>query len=133
VPTVDAPNSRPPYSRREELAHTLTMRALLAIARPPTAIFAVADSLAVGALGALRDARVSVPEDIAVAGFGDLPVARYVTPALSSVRVPAFELGRLAIDRMLFAIARGGGRSASRDLLECVVVPRASCGVHEQG
>jgi LacI family transcriptional regulator len=109
------------------------MRALLAIARPPTAIFAVADSLAVGALGAWRDARVSVPEDIAVAGFGDLPVARYVTPALSSVRVPAFELGRLAIDRMLFAIARGGGRSASRDLLECVVVPRASCGVHEQG
>jgi LacI family transcriptional regulator len=105
-------------------------RRLLAHETLPTALFAVTDAMAVGALGALRDAGIAVPGDIAVAGFGDLPIARYVTPALSSVRVPAFELGRLAIDRMLLAIARGG-RSASHDVLECSVVPRASCGVHE--
>jgi LacI family transcriptional regulator len=105
-------------------------RRLLALDELPTAVFAVSDAMAVGALGALREAGIAVPGDIAVAGFGDLPIARYVTPALSSVRVPAFELGRLAIDRMLLAIARGG-RSASHDMLECSVVPRDSCGVHE--
>lgn len=97
----------------------------------PTALFAVSDALAVGALAALRDAGIGVPDDIAVAGFGDQPLARYTVPPLSSVRVPAYEQGRLAIDRMLMAIARGG-RAATRDVLDCTVVLRASCGVHEQ-
>ena len=88
--------------------------------------------MAVGALAAFRDAGLAVPDDVAVSGFGDQPVARYVTPALSSVRVPAFELGRLAIDRMLLAVARGG-RADTRDVLDCTIVPRASCGVHEPG
>ena len=108
-------------------------RRLLEVEPPPTAIFAVSDAMAVGALAALRDAGVSVPDEIAVAGFGDLAVARYVSPALSSVRVPAFEAGALAIDRVLLAVARRDRPLASRDLLECTVVPRASCGVHESG
>lgn len=95
----------------------------------PTAAFAVSDAIAIGALGGLRDAGLLVPDDVAVAGFGDTPVARYVTPPLSSVRVPAFDLGQVAIERMLTAIARGS-RAASRDVLECTVAPRASCGVH---
>ena len=105
-------------------------RRLLALETLPTALFAVTDAMAVGALGALREAGIAVPGDVAVAGFGDRPIARYVMPTLSSVRVPAFELGRLAIDRMLRAIARGG-RSESHDVLECSIVPRDSCGVHE--
>jgi LacI family transcriptional regulator len=108
-------------------------RQLLASDERPTAIFAISDAIAFGALAALREAGVSVPGEIAVAGFGDLPVARFVVPALSSVRVPAFELGRLAIDRMLLAVARRDRPNASHDLLECTVVPRASCGVHESG
>ena len=105
---------------------------LLALEPRPTAIFAVSDAMAVGALAALREAGLVVPDDIAVSGFGDQPVARYVTPALSTVKVPAFELGRLAIDRMLLAVARGG-RADTRDVLDCTIVPRESCGVHEQG
>jgi LacI family transcriptional regulator len=89
--------------------------------------------MAVGALAALRDAGVSVPDEMAIAGFGDLPVSRYITPALSSVRVPALELGSLAVDRMLLAVARRDRPIATHDLLECTVVPRASCGVHESG
>lgn len=108
-------------------------RRLLDAESPPTAIFAVSDAMAVGALAALRDAGVPVPDEVAVAGFGDLAVARYVSPSLSSVRVPAFEVGALAIDRMLLAVARRGRPRATRDLLECTVVPRASCGVHESG
>ena len=106
-------------------------RRLIAVEPRPTAIFAVSDAMAVGALAALRGADVPVPDEMAVAGFGDLPVARYVTPPLSSVRVPAFELGVLAIDRMLLAVARRDRPIASRDVLECTVIPRASCGVHE--
>jgi LacI family transcriptional regulator len=106
---------------------------VLALDPRPTAIFAITDAMAIGALAALREADVSIPGEMAVAGFGDQPVARYVMPPLSSVRVPAFELGKLAIDRMLLAVARRERPIPSRDLLECTVVPRASCGVHETG
>jgi LacI family transcriptional regulator len=114
----------------EEGGHA-SARRMLALTPPPTALFAASDAMAAGALAALREAGIAVPDEMAVAGFGDTPIARFLSPALSSVRVPANDLGRLAIDRMLLAVARGG-RTGSRDVLECVVVPRASCGVHEQ-
>ena len=107
------------------------MRQLLLLDPPPSAVFAISDAMAIGALAALREAKVSVPDDMAVAGFGDVPVARFVTPALSSVRVPAYQLGSLAIDRVLLAVARRDRATATHDVLECTVVPRDSCGVHE--
>src|SRR5690606_17895115 len=74
------------------------MRRLLDLDPSPSAVFAISDSMAIGALAALREAGVSVPDDMAVAGFGDVPVARFVNPPLSSVRVPALQLGNLAMD-----------------------------------
>ncbi len=71
--------------------------ALLAQAPDITAIFALNDSMAVGALAALRERGVQVPGELSVAGFDDIPVTRDVTPALSTVRVPMVELGSRAI------------------------------------
>ena len=62
----------------------------------PDAIFAVSDRLAVGALLALRTRGVRVPEDVALVGFNDEPVVSLLTPAVSSVAQPAFEMGRTA-------------------------------------
>ncbi|SDY61491.1 LacI family DNA-binding transcriptional regulator [Hymenobacter psychrophilus] len=62
----------------------------------PDAIFAISDRIAVGALLALRERGVAVPEEVALVGFNDEPVAALLTPALSSVGQPAFEMGRLA-------------------------------------
>lgn len=106
-------------------------RALLAREPRPTAIFAVSDQMALGALAAAREAGVSVPDDVAIAGFGDAPSSRYLSPPLSSVRAPTFEMGRLAFERLLFAVSqRTRPAPPTYDLLECSLALRASCGVH---
>src|SRR5205085_10636990 len=61
---------------------------LLALKNRPTAIFAANDSMAIGARSALCESNVEVPEEMAVAGFDDIPLARYMDPPLSSVHVP---------------------------------------------
>ena len=71
--------------------------ALLAMNPRPTAIFAANDSMAIGALSALRESGVQVPDEMAVAGFDDIPLARYMDPPLSSVHVPICELGARAV------------------------------------
>jgi DNA-binding LacI/PurR family transcriptional regulator len=70
--------------------------ALLALDEPPTAIFCANDLMAIGALDALRGAGLRVPTDVAVIGVDDIDAAALVTPALSTVRVPAQEIGHAA-------------------------------------
>lgn len=62
-----------------------------------TAVFAGSDMVALGALAALREAGLSVPRDVSVVGFDDVPFAADLTPALTTVRVPFEELGRTAV------------------------------------
>jgi LacI family transcriptional regulator len=62
-----------------------------------TAIFAANDMMAVGALAALRERGVSVPGDVSLAGYDDIPLSRDITPALTTVRVPMVEMGRQAM------------------------------------
>jgi LacI family transcriptional regulator len=70
---------------------------LLELPEPPTAIFAFNDNLAVGAMRAARTAGVRVPEDLSVVGFDDTEEAAIVTPALTTVRQPLAEMGRMAV------------------------------------
>ena len=76
--------------------------ALLADGLGATCVFAVNDVMAVGAMAAFRDAGLSVPEDVSVAGFDDIATLRDVTPRLTTVRLPLEEMGlraaRLALD-----------------------------------
>jgi LacI family transcriptional regulator len=62
-----------------------------------TAVFAATDMVAAGALLALREAGVRVPQDVSVAGYDDIPLAVHVLPALTTVRIPTEELGRTAV------------------------------------
>jgi LacI family transcriptional regulator len=102
---------------------------LLALSPRPTALFAANDAMAIGALRALDRAGASVPSDLAVVGFDDIPTARYVTPPLSTIRVPMRELGRRAMQRMLDVLAgRTEADPAFSDTLDTELVPRASCG-----
>ncbi|MBC8077245.1 MAG: substrate-binding domain-containing protein, partial [Chloroflexales bacterium] len=73
--------------------------ALQLIERDPllTAIFALNDVMAVGVLAALRARGVSVPSDVSVVGFDDIPLAQDVTPTLSTVRVPMVAMGARAL------------------------------------
>jgi len=74
---------------------------LLRLLRPPTAIFASSDAAAFGVLGAARDAGLQVPRDLSVLGFDDIVEASYVGAALSTVRQPLREMGRVAVQRLL--------------------------------
>lgn len=101
---------------------------ILKLRRRPTAIFAANDSMAIGLLYAFREAGLRVPEDFAIAGFDDIPIARFITPPLTSVRVPIAELGELATAILLDAVAGGAARKRRRDVLPTALFVRASCG-----
>jgi LacI family transcriptional regulator len=77
---------------------------ILALPRPPTAIFAYNDVMAIGVLRAARELDVRVPEDLAIVGFDNIPVASFVTPQLTTVNQPKYEIGaqaaQLLIDRL---------------------------------
>lgn len=77
----------------------------------PDAIFAANDMMAIGALQALRARGISVPGDIALAGFDDIPVARFLDPPLTTVAVPIAEIGRCAVETAMTVI---DGRPAQR-------------------
>ena len=64
-------------------------------------IFAVSDVVALGAMEVMRTERIRVPEDVAIAGFCDIPTLRDVTPALTTVRIPLRELGVTATELAL--------------------------------
>ncbi len=72
-------------------------RALLAVDRPPTAIFAAGDQMAIGAMHAAADAGLSVPRDLAVVGFDDIDAAALVRPALTTVAQDQRALGEAAV------------------------------------
>jgi len=77
------------------------MRTVLDMDPLPDLVFAVNDVMAVGALAAARESGVRVPEDIALAGFDDIPTLRDVSPALTTVRVPMELLGTTAVNLAL--------------------------------
>jgi LacI family transcriptional regulator len=74
---------------------------LLAMRTDVTCVFAVNDVMAVGAMAALRERGVAVPDDLSVAGFDDIPTLRDVAPPLTTVRLPLWQLGRQAADLVL--------------------------------
>ncbi len=96
----------------------------------PTAVFAANDAMAVGLLSALQEAGLRVPEDIAVAGFDDIPIARFLTPPLTTVRLAITELGDLAVQRLLQALSRGEDRERQHEVLPTTLVVRGSCGAN---
>jgi LacI family transcriptional regulator len=77
------------------------MRALLALDERPTAVFAANDLMAIGALSALEQAGLRVPQDIAVMGFDDIPVARMVRPPLSTIAHFTEKQGQRAAELLL--------------------------------
>jgi len=77
------------------------MERLLAAPNLPTAVFCYNDMTAVGALRAIRNRGLRVPDDISIVGFDDLFLAQYTEPPLTTVRQPKHEMGRLAMQVLL--------------------------------
>lgn len=99
------------------------MRLLLDRTRAvPTAIFAHHDLLALGALSALRERGLECPRDISIVGFHDLPQVDRVTPALTTIRQPAEELGRIAAEMTVAVLNSPGQPPLWRTLPPTLVV-----------
>ncbi len=102
-------------------------RSLLTRKDRPTAVFAANDLMALGVLRAAQEAGMHVPDDLAVVGFDDIPLAQMISPALTTVAQPTYRMGALAMERLLERIA--GGSSGRRKIkLEPQLVIRQSCG-----
>jgi LacI family transcriptional regulator len=92
----------------------------------PRAILCANDQTALGVIHALAQRRIRVPQDVAITGFDDVPVARHLHPPLTTVRQPMEELGVTAFDVLYSSINMGGGE---RDIvLPVELVVRESCG-----
>ncbi len=100
---------------------------LLGLPERPTAVFAANDAMAVGALNAFIDAGLSIPGDISLAGFDDIPMARYLHPSLTSVRVPIQELGYRATERVVHLLRKTGDEASWDVVLPTELIVRGSC------
>lgn len=92
----------------------------------PTAVFAANDSMAVGVLASLAAGGINVPEAMSVVGFDDIPIARYVNPPLTTMRVDIAELGRRAFALLLDGISNPAAHAVRRDRVGTTLVVRGS-------
>jgi LacI family transcriptional regulator len=109
-----------------EYGHEAATR-LLALPRPPTAIFAASDYLVMGILDALRDLGLSAPEDLSLVGFDDMPFSSLLDPPITTVRQPIRALGERGVDALIARINKID-EPAVRERLPVTLIERASVG-----
>jgi DNA-binding LacI/PurR family transcriptional regulator len=102
------------------------MKRLLALPNRPTAVFARNDFTAIGAINAIKEAGLNIPEDISIVGFDDIPTAIHTSPALTTVRQPTRSQGSIAAEYLFKRIE--GDQSLTREerTLECELIIRGS-------
>ncbi|MDL9978415.1 LacI family DNA-binding transcriptional regulator [Microbacterium sp. ASV49] len=92
----------------------------------PDAVFATNDFAAIGAMGVLRDKGLRIPEDVALVGYNDTPLAESITISLTTVRSPMHQMGRVALETLLDLIA--GHQVASQRLMPELIVRGSTVG-----
>ncbi|ELP67930.1 periplasmic binding protein and sugar binding domain of the LacI family protein [Streptomyces turgidiscabies Car8] len=119
---------RPEYVRYGSFDETVAHRRmleLLDLPEPPTAVFVCSDKMALGVYKALAERELKVPEDVSVVGFDDLAEARWVSPALTTVRQPLAEMAATAL-RLLVRMMAGERPEGTRTELSTRLVERGS-------
>ena len=115
-------SSRLPYGFVEEAGYE-AMQRLLALDSPPEAVFVTSDVQSLGALQALREAGLRVPDDMALVGFDDIKLSEYV--GLSTLRQPMYEMGKVAVEKLLQRIEQPD-RPVSHTVFAPALVERES-------
>ncbi|MFE2587301.1 substrate-binding domain-containing protein, partial [Streptomyces sp. NPDC059378] len=119
---------RPEYlrhGRSDEAGARIRMRELLELPEPPTAVFVCSDHMALGVYQALAERDLTVPYDVSVVGFDDLPEARWASPSLTTVRQPLAEMAATAL-RLLVRMMDGHRPEGTRTELSTRLVERSS-------
>jgi len=96
----------------ERALHTLA-----GLAERPTAVFCYNDMTAIGLISAARQAGVSAPEDLAVVGFDDIPLAAHTYPPLTTIAQPQRDMGRQAMDMALALMTAGDSTTPFSDIV----------------
>jgi DNA-binding LacI/PurR family transcriptional regulator len=112
-------------SQSAEAAGREAARTLLDSGQRFDAVFAASDLIAIGVIGMLRERGLTVPDDVAVVGFDDIPAAAHFNPPLTTVQQDTQRAGELLVDNLLRLIA---GENVESVLIEPRLVLRASCG-----
>lgn len=107
-----------------------TMRKMIASGSLPRAIFAASDQLAIGAIRALKEASISIPDTIALVGCDDIEACNYTMPKLSTIRQNKVKIGRLAALMLYDLINKQSGTSSF--IVEPELIVRESCGAAER-
>ena len=103
------------------------MQRLLDLPQPTTAVVAISDKTAFGALEALKERGLQIPKDMALVSIDDVEESEHTTPPLTTVNVPRAEMGAEAVRRLL-ALLSGETRRPTKTVLYTHLVVRASCG-----
>lgn len=98
----------------------------------PEAIFAASDIMAIGALRALREAGLRVPDDVALVGYDDIPIAAHMEPPLTTMRQPIYRLGITAAETLIDMVGHTAAHPR-RMVLPTELVIRESCGANRGG
>lgn len=93
----------------------------------PSAIFAASDPIAIGALRALHDNNIRVPEDISIIGFDNIESTNFTSPPLSTIYAPAYEMGELGAQLLYYSHLKGDSLNPMRIQLPCYLIERDSC------
>jgi LacI family transcriptional regulator len=112
---------------QQHSGYDATKRLLETVKPRPTAIFASNDLMAFGAMDAIREFGLRIPEDISIVGFDDIPQASLVFPKLTTVRQPLDQMGRVAV-RMLLEQIEDRSHPPQRVTLQTELIIRDSCG-----
>jgi DNA-binding LacI/PurR family transcriptional regulator len=119
-------------SPRKGYHETQSLLALPAEQRP-TAIFAISDKTALGAVDALKEAGLNIPDDMALVGFDDISDSEHVSPSLTTVRLPAQAMGEVAVQRLV-ELLEGPISTPSNTMLHTQLIVRQSSSVaHRAG
>ncbi len=102
------------------------MKKFLKLSKPPTAIFAANDLLALGAMQVIQKKKYHIPKDFCIIGFDDIRLASFVYPPLTTIRQPMLEMGALAV-KMLLKIIEEGEFNQKKEVLEPKLIIRESC------
>jgi DNA-binding LacI/PurR family transcriptional regulator len=103
-----------------------SMQKLLALPQPATAVFAHNDVLAMGAISAIYQAGLTVPNDMSIVGYDDTINAAYLNPPLTTIKLPIAEMGHTAGKKILDLIKNGGSFSPGTTMLPVELIIRAS-------
>lgn len=102
------------------------MKEILLKSEHPTAVFTASDALAFGAMKAIKEAGLKIPEDISVIGFNDTEMSAFTSPALTTIHAPAYDMGQHGAN-LLYVASNLSIHTPLKIKIPCYLVERDSC------